>query len=207
MLKIKPIINFFNAEDKKKIILIIVLFLIGAIFESVSVGLILPIFSIIIGGKESLLSSEIFLKFSPDFLIDILENNSEQTILFSCLIIITLVYFVKNLYLSGSYYVAYKIIYQFQTQISDNLFKRYLTLPYNFFLNSNKAVLVRNVQDEVGTFVRRLLVPGALLISETLTVTFLFILLVSANPLAAIILKKSSIVINYIFSSVLTWIV
>ena len=198
MLKIKSIINFFNAEDKKKIILIIVLFLIGAIFESVSVGLILPIFSIIIGGKESLLSSEIFLKFSPDFLIEILENNSEQTILFSCLIIITLVYFVKNLYLSGSYYAAYKIIYQFQTQISDNLFKRYLTLPYNFFLNSNKAVLVRNVQDEVGTFVRRLLVPGALLISEILTVTFLFILLVSANPLASIIATTMAIFFGFL---------
>ena len=187
MLNIKPIINFFNTNDKKKIILIILLFLIGALFESISVGLILPIFSILIGGKDSLLNSELFIKFSPDFMIKILENNSEQTVLFSSLIIITAVYFIKNFYLSGSYYLAYKIIYQFQTDISDNLFKKYLSLPYNFFLNSNKAVLVRNVQDEVGTFVRRLLVPGALLISEMLTIFFLFALLVSANPVASIV--------------------
>ena len=115
------------------------MFLFGALFESISVGLILPIFSILIGGKEALLNSEIFLKFSPDFLINILVSNSEQTILFASLIIITFVYFAKNLYLAGSYYFAYKIIYQFQTEISDNLFKRYLTLPYSFFLNSNKC--------------------------------------------------------------------
>ena len=184
---IKPIINFFNTNDKKKITIIISLFLIGALFESISVGLILPIFSILIGGKDSLLNSELFIKFSPDFIIKILENNSEQTILFSSLIIITVVYFIKNFYLSGSYYLAYKIIYQFQADISDNLFKKYLSLPYNFFLNSNKAVLVRNVQDEVGTFVRRLLVPGLLLVSEILTISFLFVILVSANPLASII--------------------
>ena len=70
--------------------------------------------------KRLLLNSELFIKFSPDFMIKILENNSEQTVLFSSLIIITAVYFIKNFYLSGSYYLAYKIIYQFQTDISDN---------------------------------------------------------------------------------------
>ncbi len=198
MLKIKPIINFFNIDDKKKIILIIFLFLIGALFESISVGLILPVFSLLIGGKEALLGSELFTKFSPDFLINILQINNEQTILFSSLFIITAVYFVKNLYLGGSYYLAYKIIYQLQIDVSDNLFKRYLTLPYNFFLNSNKAVLVRNVQDEVGTFVRRLLVPGLLLISEVLTISFLFVILVSANPLASIIATTFAISFGFL---------
>ena len=75
MLNIKPIINFFNTNDKKKIILIILLFLLGALFETISVGLILPIFSILIGGKDSLLNSELFIKFSPDFMIKILEKQ------------------------------------------------------------------------------------------------------------------------------------
>ena len=133
MSNISSIIKFFNLEDKKKLFLIIFLFLIGALFESLSVGLILPIFSILIAGKQSLLSSDIFLKFSPDFLITMLQNNSEQTVLFSSLIIITLVYFFKNLYLGGSFYVCYKIIYQLQIDISNNLFKKYLSSPYNFF--------------------------------------------------------------------------
>lgn len=193
MLKISSIINFFNAKDKKKLSLIVFLFLIGALLESLSVGLILPIFSILIAGKESLLSSEVFLKFSPEFLITILENNSEQTILFSSLIIITLVYLVKNIYLGGSFYVCYKIIYQLQIDISNNLFRKYLTSPYNFFLNSNKAVLVRNVQDEIATFVRRLLVPGLLMISEIITICFLFALLISANPTVSLVASAVSI--------------
>ena len=164
MPNIKQIINFFNTNDKKKIIIIILLFLIGALFESISVGLILPIFSILIGGKDSLLNSELFIKFSPDFMIKILENNSEQTILFSSLIIITVVYFIKNFYLSGSYYLAYKIIYQFQTDISDNLFKKYLSLPYNFFLNSN-------IEINFGNFFIALLL--SLLLSLIVKITYL----------------------------------
>ena len=198
MIKISPIINFFNAEDKKKLYLIIFLFLIGALLESLSVGLILPIFSILIAGKESLLSSELFLKFSPDFMTAILENNNEQTILFSSLIIITLVYLFKNIYLGGSFYVCYKIIYQLQIDISNNLFRKYLTSPYNFFLNSNKAVLVRNVQEEIGTFVRRLLVPGLLMISEILTICFLFILLITANPIVSLVASAVSIICGFI---------
>ncbi len=198
MLNISSIINFFNNEDKKKLFLIIFLFLIGALLESLSVGLILPIFSILIAGKESLLSSELFLKFSPDFMITILENNNEQTILFSSLIIITLVYLFKNIYLGGSFYVCYKIIYQLQIDISNNLFRKYLTSPYNFFLNSNKAVLVRNVQEEIGTFVRRLLVPGLLMISEILTICFLFILLITANPIVSLVASAVSIICGFI---------
>ena len=198
MSNISSLIIFFNLEDKKKLFLIIFLFLIGALFESLSVGLILPIFSILIAGKQSLLSSDIFLKFSPDFLITMLQNNSEQTVLFSSLIIITLVYFFKNLYLGGSFYVCYKIIYQLQIDISNNLFKKYLSSPYNFFLNSNRAVLVRNVQDEIGTFVRRLLVPGLLMVSEILTICFLFALLITANPIVSLVASAVSLICGLI---------
>ena len=131
MLNIKPIINFFKINNKKKIILIILLFLIGALFESISVGLILPIFSILIGGKDSLLNSELFIKFSPDFMIKILENNSEQTVLFSSLIIITAVA-IKNFILVEvitwriKLYINFKPIYQI-------ICLKYLSLPYNFF--------------------------------------------------------------------------
>ena len=53
--------------------------------------------------------------------------------------------------------MCYKIIYQLQIDISV-ICSKILIISYNF-LNSNRAVLVRNVQDEIGTFVRRLLVP------------------------------------------------
>ena len=186
MSNLKVIFNFFNPKDKKKLILIIFLFLIGAFFESLSVGLILPVFSLLIGGKESLISSELFNKFVSDDFINFLQQTNEQTIMLLSLILITSVYFFKNVYLSISYYFAYKFIYQFQIDISNNLYCKYLESNYKFFLNSNKATLVRNVQDEVGTFIRRLLVPGALLISEILTLICIAALLISANPIASI---------------------
>ena len=94
--------------------------------------------------------------------------------------------------------MCYKIIYQLQIDISNNLFKKYLSSPYNFFLNSNRAVLVRNVQDEIGTFVRRLLVPGLLMVSEILTICFLFALLITANPIVSLVASAVSLICGLI---------
>ena len=82
MSNISSIIKFFNLEDKKKIIFNYFFISNWHCFESLSVGLILLIFSILIAGKQSLLSSDIFLKFSPDFLITMLQNNMNKQFYF-----------------------------------------------------------------------------------------------------------------------------
>jgi ATP-binding cassette, subfamily B, bacterial PglK len=201
MRKFLAVYNFFNNKDKKKIILITIFFIIGAILESMTVGLVLPVFSILIGGKEAILSSEIAQHFLSSDILFFIERNTQQTLITISLILITLAYFLKNIYLSFSYFIAYKIIYQFQIDLSKNLYKKYLVSDYNFFLNSNKATLVRNIQDEIGTFIRRMLVPGILLISEFLTLFFLTSLLIIANSLASF----SAIFIAAIFGFVIVF--
>jgi ABC-type multidrug transport system fused ATPase/permease subunit len=195
----KKIYFFLKIEEKKKIKFIIFLFLLGALMECLSVGLVLPIFSIISTPKELLLSNDLFGNNMPNLIITLIINTEQKTIIYITLLVLILTYLLKNIYLSISSYFVYKNIYQIQINISNNLFLKYLRENYSFFLNNNKSILVRNINDEVGTFVRRLLVPLALMISEILTIILISAILVIINFYASLI----SLTIGFIFGFLL----
>ncbi len=173
--------------------------MIGALFESIGIGLVLPVFTIISNSKVYLLSNEAFTSTFPNFIIQLVISTSQETLIYFSLFILVTSYLVKNIYLSISHFFAYNIIYQLQINISNNLFLKYLKSNYNFFLNSNKANLVRNINDEVGTFIRRLLVPLALMISEILTIIFITSVLIIVNFYASI----TALIFGFLFGLII----
>ena len=134
--------------------------------------------SVIIGGKDSLMSSAIVNNFFPQNLVDLLNGLDEKTLFISILSIVIVTYFIKNLFLSFMYYSSHILIYKLQLKISNNIFKKYSQSEYSFLVNTNKSELIRNIIDESSTFVKRLVYPGAFLISELITVFFICFLLI-----------------------------
>ena len=68
------VFNFFNYDDKKKLVLILILFIFGALFESLSVGFMFPAISVIVGGKDNLMSSEMLNNFVHQNIINFLNH-------------------------------------------------------------------------------------------------------------------------------------
>ena len=91
------VFNFFNYEDKKKLVFIIILFIFGALFESLSIGFMFPAISAIIGGKDNLMSSEILNNFVHQNIINFLNQLDEKILLISILGSVILIYFIKNI--------------------------------------------------------------------------------------------------------------
>lgn len=193
------VFNFFNYEDKKKLVFIIILFTFGALFESLSIGFMFPAISVIVGGKDNLMSSEILNNFVHQNIINFLNHIDEKILLISILGLVILIYFIKNIFLSFTYYFSHILIYKLQLKVSNNIFKKYLKSEYIFFTNTNKSELTRNVIDESAVFIKRLVYPGVFLISEVTTVLFICFLLIFIDYKITLIVFISFFLITLLF--------
>jgi ABC-type multidrug transport system fused ATPase/permease subunit len=128
-----------------------------------------------------------------------LNQLDEKILLISILGLVILIYFIKNIFLSFTYYFSHILIYKLQLKISNNIFKKYLKSEYIFFTNINKSELTRNVIDESAVFVKRLVYPGVFLISEVATVIFICLLLIFIDYKITLIVFLSFFLITLLF--------
>ena len=80
-------------------------------------------------------------------------KDSRSFLTFLVLVIIV-IYIVKNLYLIWEKNVVYRFTYNVQRRISVKLLRSYMSQPYSFFLTHNTAVLQRSLQSDTEGFVK-----------------------------------------------------
>ena len=143
---LKKVAFILDKKQKKGIIFLMVLVLIGMLIEFVSLGMLMPTLNILIDSKSisnyPLLTT--FLKF--------IGNPTRITFVLSVLLILVTVYLAKALYVFYMTWEQQKFSANLSSDLSIKLFKGYLNAPYSFHLNRNSALLIRNIQVEVGVF-------------------------------------------------------
>jgi ABC-type multidrug transport system fused ATPase/permease subunit len=97
------------------------------------------------------------------------------------------VYLFKGLFLALLAWRQTRFAFEVQAQLSRRLFSVYLLQPYTFHLHRNSAELIRNVNGEVGLFIGNGLLPGMVLLTESLVIFGLCSLLLIVEPLGALI--------------------
>ncbi len=184
----------FNKEDKKKFLLLFVMMIFAAIFETAGIGLIVPFVGIVT--NPNILQDQTF----ATYIYKLLNFQSmNDFILFAVGVLLT-VYFAKNAYLLLFYYVQYKVIFNQRVKLSRTLFKEYLTKPYEFHLQRNSAELLRNVNGEVSKVFGGILLSGFQLLTEILVIVSILTLLVYTAPLATLtsgLLLSGSVIIFF----------
>jgi ABC-type multidrug transport system fused ATPase/permease subunit len=140
------ILFLLSKKQKKQIIGLFFLLLIGIFFEMLGLGILIPVFSVMLN-PQKLLDYHLFQKFAIKIL---LLPKKEIILLF--MIILIIVYTIKSIFL---FFLTWKQN-RFSTDLSADLSKRmfhgYLTQPYSFHLVNNSAFLLRNIQNEVSQF-------------------------------------------------------
>jgi len=140
------ILFLLSKKQKKQIIGLFFLLLIGIFFEMLGLGILIPVFSVMLN-PQKLLDYHLFQKFAIKIL---LLPKKEIILLF--MIILIIVYTIKSIFL---FFLTWKQN-RFSTDLSADLSKRmfhgYLTQPYSFHLVNNSAFLLRNIQNEVNQF-------------------------------------------------------
>lgn len=154
--------------------------IIAALFETLGIGLIVPFVGIITNPtivKEQIILSNVY---------DFFNFNSILSFTIFSVIILLIVFMLKNLYLLLFNYLQFRLILNQQVKLAQKLFKEYLTKPYSFHLQRNSSDLLRNVNEEVPKVFQGIIISVFQLSTEILVTICILVLLLASAPLATI---------------------
>lgn len=165
-----------DKEFYNKMIIMLVMVVIAAAFETVGIGLIVPYIQLL-GDPERINEIQwlalIYSKMG-------FESQKSFLILLSFLLIGF--YITKNCYLLFMYFLQFHFCYEKKISLSRNIFRSYLRRPYAFHLQRNTSELLRNVTLSVDNVVDNGLLIIIGIVAEILVAVCIFTLLIVLQP-------------------------
>jgi ATP-binding cassette, subfamily B, bacterial PglK len=171
----------FGKKEKKKFVLLFLLMVFSALFETMGIGLIVPFVGIITNPEM------IHQTFILSAAYDILGFQSTNTFLITATIALLVVFILKNLYLVLFHNIQYRVVYNEQVKLSKRLLTAYLSMPYIFHLQRNSADLVRNTNTEVQKVFNFIIKNVFLFVTELLVILSILALLLIMAPIVTIL--------------------
>lgn len=158
---------------------LVIAMLFAAVLESVGIGAILPLISIM-GNPD-------FLHTHPKigawaFRLGV-DTHSEFIIL--CAVGLIGVYILKNLYLAWQARLQIRFVMENQIAYTRQFFAAYLAKPYLFYLEHNMAAVTYKIGG-ASAFFSGILMPVLMLMSEVVTGVTILSFLILADPVSAI---------------------
>ena len=177
-----------NPKQKKYIIFLFILMFLAMILESLSIGIILPLISILLKGE---IDTSFFSYF---FVLGSLEGKS---LVYVGLSVTLIIFLIKNLGLVFNLWQQTKFLRDLQFELTNRLFKYYLKSDYIFFLQNNSAHLYRNLTDIISAFVSY--IKGIMIfIGEIIVFVGIAFILFYVNFLGTIIILFSVGVVSFV---------
>lgn len=143
----KSILNkldkIIDKREKPKLIILIVLMIVGALLETLGISLIIPLVSVVTDER-------IFME-NPNirFICGIFHITSVKGFALLVIFSLALLYIIKNVYLLFEYKQQYRFIYRNRFHLQKKFLEFYLHRPYEQFLYSSTAEVVRVVTSDV----------------------------------------------------------
>ena len=174
----KFLITKNNLSKKHKLFtIIIILFTFLSFFaELFSIGLIIPLVSVMFN-EEKIQNFEFLL---PDF-ID-LNSLDHSDFIYLFLILIFLAYLFKTIILFLHNYLVARYCASLGLLIQSKLIKKYLKKSIDFYNNINSSILIRNLSTEITIFVNHVLIPFSIIITEFLVLLGILFLVLYFEP-------------------------
>lgn len=140
------ILFLLSSSQKKSVVKLSILVLVGMVMEIAGLGLIIPVFSILL--NEDAMKGMTFLV--PIF--DTLGNPTHMQLVVGSMVFLIAVYLLKTLFLGFLSWKQSSFTWHLSADLASRLYRIYLSQPYAFHLNRNSAVLSHTVLDEVTRF-------------------------------------------------------
>lgn len=170
-------------------------------FEMIGIGSV-PVFAYII------IDPDVFLEtLSEKFNISInLEINKKKLIIISGIIFL-LIFVLKNLALIMIRYLELRIVKNFRTRCSKDIFNYFLEMPFSYHLNTNPAVTIRIINGDVHHAFSYLL-SKMRLIREYILLIFIVLGLILIDPLtysvSFLFFTLVAIIFYFIYKKIIT---
>ena len=144
MIVFKKAWSLLQHGQKQYVFFVLLLMFLAMILESLSVGIIVPVISILLKGD---IGTTVFSHFF------IFGESTGEKLIYIGLSITVLIFLIKNLALTFNLWIQTKFLQDLHYEVTNRLFKYYLKNDYIFFLQNNSAYLYRNLVSVTGSYV------------------------------------------------------
>jgi len=184
--------RILSKSEKKWLILLLVLALLGAVLDTLSITLVIPAVSLL---TDPNFKTE-HKSFQPIF--NLFGDPSPGSIVVIGMFLLVVVYILKNTYLGAVKYLQMRFQARVEVRLSNGLFDRYLHQPYSYHLTQNSSGLIRNLMD-ARAITDYAIAPVLLVFTETLILLGLAIVLLVVQPVGSIAVVSTMGLAGYFF--------
>ncbi len=193
---LKKFNQVLEAKQKRRIGVIIVLMLIGAVLETLGVSMVIPLVTTIV--DESFFETNGFALWISEHL----HITSPVSFIILMLFGMILVFIIKDVYLLAEYYVQQRFISNNRVMLQKKVLHTILRQEYDYFLDESTGTILRTIITDVeGTYA--LLSNLLIFFTEIIVCIVLFAVITVINPLLAAfvvtVLSAEVVVITKIF--------
>jgi len=179
---LKKVQLFLQPKERINVTILLFLMLLGVCLETLGIGLVIPTLAIF--SEHNI--AEKYPAIRP--LLQFLGNPAPDALLIGGVLLLFFVYLFKAVYLGMLAWAQNRFISNLEARLSLHLFTIYLRQPYEFHLQQNSAILIRNVTTEVGVFTNNVVTPTLQLITESLVIAALCVMVMLIEPVGSMII-------------------
>ena len=145
MVKIfKKMNKLLDARQKRVMVVIVFLMLIGGVLESLSISVVIPVVSVLLDPKA----------IETNQLLATIYNglHLQNVTQFTVVMLVALIgaFILKNLFLFLQNVVQLRFVYTNQFATSRRMMINFMKRPYEYYLNADTAVIQRNITSDVN---------------------------------------------------------
>lgn len=178
---IKKFQQILNKKQKVRIIIIGIMMVIGAVLETLGVGLVLPLVTAIM--DTNIIENNKYAK----LVCELFDLHSARTFIIVIIMALIAVFILKNVYLFLEYYVQHRFICNNRFGIQQQLMGIYLQRPYERFLHVDSGETVRVITSDT-TMTFSLLATVLSFFTEAVISMALIITIIITDPLMAFLI-------------------
>lgn len=170
-----------NAKQKRQMGGLVVLMLIGAVLETTSISLVIPVISALMQPKK-------LMEYAPvRWFYEIFHIQS--TLQFTVIVMLALIaaFILKNVFLFFQQKRVYHFVYTNQFYTAERLLRSYLKKDYEYFLNADTATIQRSIAADVNNMYA-LILAMLQVVSESIVFLTIGISLLVFDPVMTLVI-------------------
>ena len=140
----KKLLILLDAKQKRIMVLLVFMMLIGAVLEMLGVSMILPVMNVVL--EENAVDKHTYLQ----IICQVFHLENTRSLMIFVMTALIVIFAVKNIFLFFQQKVMLRFVYTNQFATSRRMMINFMQRPYEYYLNADTAVIQRNITSDVN---------------------------------------------------------
>ena len=193
---IKKMNLLLDKKQKRFMIVLVFMMLIGAVLETASISIVIPVVTIVMD-KDSITGDGLVHD-----VYEALHFNDPNAFIIFIMVAMIIAFVLKNVFLYIQQKVLFRFIYTNQFRTSERMMANYMKRGYEFYLNADTAVIQRSITSDVNNMYA-LILAILTLVSEVIVFVCLALVLLITDPKMTILISLLLVVTLWVIKKIL----